>query len=292
MITDINKHEIKILVEKYAGKYESQAKAVASLKGVSEATFINIKKQKWDAISPAMWQNVAKQVGWNMAKNPLVETMDFMTMCTYFDIAKEYSATFAIVGGSGFGKTFTGEWYTDKMKGKNVFHIRCGAHLNKKYFLHIILLAIGCNPIGYNTFERLQMLVDSLRKMEKPLIIIDEIDKLEDNVLSYFITLYNDLDGLCGFVWTSTKTIERRIISGLEKKKGYKELYSRIGRKFIELVGTDHDEVKELCLSRGIVNIEEVNTIYNEFEGDIRRIDRAHLKELVKAKRANKKEAA
>lgn len=292
MITDNQKHEIAILVEKFAAKYESQAKAVAHLKGVSEATFINIKKGKWDAISPAMWQSVAKQVGWNMTKTPLVETMDFMTMCTYFDIAKEYSATFAIVGDSGFGKSFAGDWYTDKMKGKNVFRIRCGAHLNKKYFLQIILAAIGINAVGYNTFERLEMLVDALRKMEKPLLIIDEIDKLEDNVLAYFITLYNELNGLCGSVWTSTRTIERRLIRGMATKKGYKELYSRIGSRFIELVGTDYTEVKELCISRGIVNEEEINTIYNEYGGDIRRIDRAHLKEIVRAKRTSKKEAA
>ena len=70
--------------------------------------------------------------------------------------------------------------------------------------------------------------------------------------------------------------------------KGFKEIYSRLGSKFITLDGTDKKEVAEICRAHGITepaDIQEINNIYN---GDLRAIDRQILKKHIIARKAGK----
>lgn len=289
-MTQNQKSEIQFLLQKYVGQFPSQSKACDSLKNVSEATVINIQKGKWDAISPDMWRNVGKQIGWDSRKNRLVETMDFNTLVLYFELAKEHGATFAVTGKPGFGKTFTAKWYRDNMKGKNVYYLECTSFWNKKYFLIELLSAMGKSSAGMNVYEMMKVIVAELRKQDKPLIILDEVDKLKDEVLFFFITLYNELNGLCGIAWISTDAIKARINKGIRlNKPGYGEILRRIGRKYIDLVGTDLDEVRAICEANDITDAQEVQCLFHEYEGDISRIDRAFLKK--KAQENYKKRA-
>lgn len=277
------KKEITRLLENYVSKYESQKKAANSLADVSEATCINILSNRWTGISDAMWLNVGKQIGWNERRSKLVETQDFSTLILYYSIAKEHGETFAIVGPAGTGKSFAGKWYADNMRSKNVYYLECAEYWNKKYFLIELLQAMGKNGAGLNIYELMKEIVTTLRKQDKPLIIMDEVDKLKDEVLYFFITLYNELHGLCGIVWTSTNVISTRIQKGLNKnRKGYEEIKSRIGRKFIALNGTSEAEVIQLCEAHGITEIEEQKRIYNEYGGDLRRIVRNYIKKVAK----------
>lgn len=282
-MTTAQKQQIQQHLLNYVSKFDSQAKAVATLKGVSEATVISIKKGTWDSISADMWRNVGKQVGWDSRQSKLVETMAFDTMILYFGLAKDHGATFAITGGAGYGKTFASKWYRDNMQGKNVYYLECASYWNKKYFLMELLNAMGKPVMGMNIYEMMKTIVAELRKQDKPLIILDEVDKLPDMVLQFFITFYNELNGLCGIVWTSTDAIKKRINNGLRRQlPGYNEIYRRIGRKFIDLVKTDFEEVRAICEANNITDAEEVHRLFNEYEGDISRIDRAYLRQLAK----------
>ena len=71
--------------------------------------------------------------------------------------------------------------------------------------------------------------------LDRPLLVFDEGDKLMDTVFYYFISIYNALEGRCGIIFLSTEYIKRRMSIGLEyDKKGYDEMFSRIGRRFID----------------------------------------------------------
>lgn len=281
-----------MLLEQYCREYDSQAKAVATLKDVSEATVIQMIKGRWENITADKWRVVGKQIGWNERKKAPVETLDFETLILYYSIAKENGATFAITGEAGFGKTFSAKWYRDNMKGRNVHYLECASYLNKKYFLIELIQAMGKNPAGMNVYEMMKYIVSELRRQEHPLIILDEVDKLKDDVLQFFITLYNELNGLCGIVWISTDSIKKRISTGVRlNKSGYNEIYRRIGRSFIELRGTDINEVKKICLSNGITDPEEIQKAFNQYGGDLSRIDRIALKNKVKEARGKKKSA-
>jgi Cdc6-like AAA superfamily ATPase len=142
---------------------------------------------------------------------------------------------------------------------------------------------MGKENTGYNVAEMMDLIVDTLMRQENPLIILDEVDKLPDPVLYFFITLYNHLHGKCGIVLLATDYLAKRIINGRRiNKKGYQELFSRIGRRFISLRGTDREEVAEICMANGLKDLTAINTIYNEYEGDLRRLERGVHKSRVR----------
>ena len=282
-MTEIQKKEIQSLLNIYCGDFDSQSQAAASLKDISEANVIAIRKGKWESVSDNMFRNVGKQVGWNELKKVQVDTLDFETLILYFGIARENGATFAITGNAGYGKTFAGKWYRDAMRGKPVYYMECAQHLNRKYFLVKLIETMGKKPDGKSVYEMMEFIISELRKQDQPLIILDEVDKLKDDVLQFFITFYNELNGLCGIVWTSTDSIQKRIRHGLRlNKSGYNEIFRRIGRSFIELKGTNAAEVKQLCEANGITDPELIHKIRNEYGGDISRIDREALKKRLK----------
>jgi DNA transposition AAA+ family ATPase len=298
-MTTSEKREIQYKLRIYIGSFSSQKRACNSIDGVSESTVITMLNQDqfgWDKISDAMWRTVASQVGGIVNFSKLVETQNFKTLRFYFDLAKEESATFAIVGNAGWGKTYTAKWYTAENRVNNVYYIECADYLNKKQFLNTLLMQIGKSGYGLQVGDLMLMLVRELRKQEKPLIIMDEIDKLTDPIIKFFITLYNELNGTCGFVWLSTDAIEKRFIKNLEKNTiGYQELFSRIGATFMNLKMPAQDEVQELCKVNGITDQNKVAVICNEIKdlkGDLRRFSRNHLKDRVSKRIRSKTNAA
>ncbi len=291
-MTDSQKKEIQTLLKTYIEQHPSQAKAIATLKNVSEATVINIRKGNWESVSDDMWRNVGKQVGLS-AKGlwKMVQTVDFKTICHYMDDAQEFSNVFALTVPSGGGKTFTAKWY--QMHRQNVYHIECSEYFNRKEFLRKILEAMGRENTGLNVSEMMEMIVTLLMRQENPLIILDEVDKLPDPVLYFFITIYNKLYGKCGIMLMATEYLNKRIMRGRRmNKKGYQEIFSRIGRRFISVRGTSKEEVVEICQANGVADMEVIHSIYNEYEGDLRRVERGVHKAKVRTLRKTAQKAA
>ena len=114
--------------------------------------------------------------------------------------------------------------------------------------------------------------------LNTPLIIFDEGDKLTDCVLNYFISIYNRLEGRAGIVFLSTDYIKRRMENGLRyNKKGYKEINSRIGRKFFDLNATSRNDIYAICQANGLTNEAEIKRVLKEAEStdnDLRRVKR------------------
>lgn len=289
MITDNQKSEITLLLQKHVAGFSSQAKAFAALKDMSEATGIQMLNIKWKDISEQMWINVGKQIGWNTRQVSLVETQDVRTLVEFFTIAREEGANFGITGAPGSGKTFTAEWYAGINRKQPVYHIACSEYWNKKNFLGEILNKMGVTNTGYNVGEMMNAIVTNLRRQYQPLLIIDEIDKVSDNVLYFYITLYNELKGMCGIVMLGTDYLSKRINRGvLRNTKGFKEIHSRLGSKFITLDGTDKKEVAEICAAHGITDALDITEIHNSYKGDLRAIDRQILKYKIIARKGKR----
>ena len=113
---------------------------------------------------------------------------------------------------------------------------------------------IGLKLAQTSLREKLQAVTDALRVLDRPLLVFDEGDKLMDTVFYYFISIYNALEGRCGIIFLSTEYIKRRMSIGLEyDKKGYDEIYSRIGRRFIDLTPATRHEVTAVCRANGLI---------------------------------------
>lgn len=286
-MTTQEKLEIQILLKGFVAQHPSQKQAAAHIFNCSEATVSNILANKWDAISDDMWRNVSKQLGWTPTGEwKQVDTLDYKTITTICEDAKKYSNVFALVGPAGAGKTFAANKF--KQTHRHVFHINCSEYWNRKMFLSKILEAMGRDNTGYHTGEMMDYIVELMFKLDRPLLILDEADKLTDRVLYFFITLYNLLKGKCGLIMMSTPFLKARILRGVKmNRKGYDEIYSRIGRTFISLHGVDKKEVTAICVANGIDQELDHSEIFNDCDKDLRRVERlVHKKKLKSLKAA------
>ena len=108
--------------------------------------------------------------------------------------------------------------------------------------------------------------------MDMPQLIIDEVDKIDDKVLLFLITLYNELKGYCSIIILATYYLKKRFEDGIRlRKKGYEELVSRFGR-FYELEDTSYADIKMLCESNGLTDENNIKIIARNSKGDLRAV--------------------
>jgi len=272
-MTNLDKQQIKSKLADYCTRYESQNKAANSLKGVSSATISQMLNDNWELIKGEMWKNVAAQIGYTKAQWVPVETRDFRMLTALLNDARDNSNVFASTGDAGTGKSFALKAFASE--NKRVFLLCCNEFWNRKMFLQELTTSMGIDNSGYTVGEMMYEVVSKLKKMDNPLIIMDEADKLSDQVLYFFITLYNQLEDHCGLVLVATSHLEKRIKRGIKlNKKGYTEIFSRMGRKFIGLKGVGSTDVRAICTANGVENAAAIKDIWDDCEGDLRRVKR------------------
>lgn len=270
----IQKQQITESLRLFCNQKGSQNKAANGLNGVSAATISQILSGKTELIADDMWRNIESQIKQALPSEwTLVETRDFKLLNRFFADAQLHSNVFAIVGDAGSGKTKAIEQYT--IANENVYRLSCSEFWNKKYFLQELLQTMGRDCSGLTVSEMMQEAVSQILKKNKPLIVLDEADKLTDQVLYFFITLYNKLEDYCGIILCATDHLDKRIKRGLKiNKKGYKEIYSRIGRKCIELKGIGFTDVSQVCMANGIEDKAQIKKVWDDCECDLRRVKR------------------
>ena len=270
------KLQIKNDLYQFVQKVGSQNQASKQLVQVSNATISNILADKWDNIADAMWLSIQKQVSGTTNDWHIVTDTKRMRMITQvYSDAQNYSEVFCVVAPEGSGKTEPSKRFSE---GQNVYLVKCKEHLNRKTFLGDLLQAMGKDSGGYTVYEMMGVVLETILRADRPLIILDEADKISDQVLYFFITIYNETEGKCGLVLQATNHLQKRIEKGVAiNKKGYKEIFSRIGRKFIELPDNSIDELKRIAVLNGVDEELEAVRIVNDSDNDIRRVKRLVL---------------
>lgn len=269
----IKKQSITNALRLYCERYESQNKAANSMKGVSSATISQMLNNNWELIKDEMWRNVAAQIGYKDDKWSAVETGDYKRMMLLLDEVKNNSLVMAVTGDAGSGKTFACKQYTSSHK--QTYMLCCNEFWNRKMFLTELLTAMGRDYTGYTVGEMMNEAVRTLKIQESPLLILDEADKLSDQVLYFFITLYNHLEDEAGIMLCATNHLEKRIAKGIRlNKKGYNEIWSRLGRKCVELKGVTASDITAICEANGITSSHDIDNIISGSESDLRRVKR------------------
>ncbi|MCH5215109.1 MAG: AAA family ATPase [Muribaculaceae bacterium] len=274
-MTQEQKKQIAELLRAYCTQKGSQNKAANSLNGVSSATISKILSGNWETIADEMWRSIAAQTGTTETKGwQVVKTRAYSTMTFTLDSAQRDSLVAAVIGDAGSGKTEAIKNYT--AQGRNVYHMVCSEYWNRRTFMQKLLQNMGTTISGTTVSDMMDTIVDTLKRKESPLIVLDEADKLSDQVLYFFISLYNQLEGQCGIILTSTSYLKARIEKGLRlNRKGYAEIYSRIGRKFVELPLLNSEDIAAVCVANGVSETKAINNIVDQSDGDLRRVKRS-----------------
>lgn len=257
----------------YVESKESQNAAAKSLRGVSATTVSQILNGNWELISDEMWRTVANQTGYDPRRWSVVETEGYTRMTQVLTDAQHHSLVMAVVGDAGCGKSQAIKAYAEKHRG--VIALSCSEYWNRKEFLSELLQSLGTEPGGSTVADMVREAIRQLKRREGVLIILDEADKLSDQVLHFFITIYNKLEDTVGIVLCATQYLKKRIERGVvNNRKGYKEIYSRIGRKFIPMPVVNNSDIKGVCLANGLDDLREIARIIDDADNDLRRVKR------------------
>jgi hypothetical protein len=263
------KEQIKTDLGNYVAKVGSMNAASKRLNSVSIGTISNILAGKFDNISDGMLtkiQNQVKNTGWVHNDTTVSKQLDFI----YSDI-KAYSEVRGIISPTAWGKSHSAKRFI--ANNTDSFRICCDEFMTKRDFLEQILISIGKTSEGRTISRMLNAIVEHLLKMENPLIIFDEFDKVRDEIMMFFISFYNRTEDKAALIIQGAPYLKERILDGVRKgKKGYAEVYSRLNNNFIELQANKAIELKNIAQLNGVADENEAMRIVNDASGSIRRI--------------------
>ena len=264
-----SKIKIKELLQEFCSGFESQTKASKALTDVSSATISQVLNDKWELIADRMWIRIGKQIGFDTDGWKVVPTQNYKIIRGILADAKGLSRVHAITGGAGWGKDAAIKDFAAEYD--NVYPLNCAEYFNKKYFMMELLKSMGKSMDG-TVPMMVERAVRHINDTPRPLVILNEVDKLKDEAFYFIITFYNLCEDKCGIVALATDQLEKRISRGLFlNKKGYQEIFSRFGRRFIELKKPSKTDVTAICTANGVTDPVTITEIFNSCEGDLRR---------------------
>ena len=285
------KEQVRSALIAYRSNYPTLNRAAESLQGVSSATVSQLCNGKYELISDEMFVRIATQIGFAFDSWTLHEGKTFKEITFTLSDAQAYKNVTWIVGDAGCGKTTAAIEY--RRTHRNVFYILCSEDMRRSDFVREIAKQVGAPTDTTNLRDMLENAISMISFLGNPLLVFDEGYKLTDSVFNYFISIYNRLEGHSGIVFLSTDYIKRRMEAGLRyNKKGYKEINSRIGRRFFDVSPTEENDIYAICQANNLTDradIEEVLKDAKRSDNDLRRVKRCihRQKRIIEAKRVN-----
>lgn len=288
-LTTEMKEQVRSALIAYRSNYPTLNRAAESLQGVSSATVSQLCNGKYELISDEMFIRIASQIGFAFDSWNLYEGKTFCEITFALSDAQAYKNVTWIVGDAGCGKTTAAIEY--RRTHRNVFYILCSEDMRRSDFVREIAKQVGAPTDTTNLRDMLENAISMISFLGNPLLVFDEGDKLTDSVFNYFISIYNRLEGHSGIVFLSTDYIKRRMEAGLRyNKKGYKEINSRIGRRFFDVSPTEQNDIYAICQANNLTDradIEEVLKDARRSDNDLRRVKRCihRQKRIIEARR-------
>lgn len=244
--------------------------------GVSDALISQIKNKNWDNITFEKWRLVAVAMGLELSDWQTAEIDNYKIVkaicfqCQSANIAK------MITFDAGHGKTFALKSYANAEK--NVYYVQCERYFTKKVFLQELAQSMAIEIGNKTNVELIKSIINFLKTKNKPLVILDEYDKIADKsgVFDLFKTFYDATLDVCGWVLCGTNALSKIIDSNLKKNKvSYAEVFSRIGKEYVMLKNITNKDVKSIMKANNIAekHFENIRLKLGD-SGDLRSLKR------------------
>ena len=202
----------------------------------------------------------------------IAPTSVYNKLIAYFGDAQRHPrGIHALIINASMGKSIAIKTFAEQAP--SVYYVCCHRHMPIRVLLRDMLKCMEKDSNG-TIAEMLENLVHHLAKDNNPLFVIDEVDKLKDEVLEMFIDLENRLHGKCGLVFIATPYLKKRIETGVShNKRGFAELYSRMKKIFWDLTPAKQEFKKDvtlICKANGVINDQVITEMYNKCDYDLR----------------------
>jgi AAA domain len=268
MVSEKQRQDIIYLVEVERQRLGSDAK-VATKCGVSPSLLSQLKSNTYTAQGDDAWFKVGNALGYvfNEQAWRIVDVANMRLVYNTLQTAKERALFVGISDYAGSGKSTATKAFEDANKQTSVFRLAC-KEWSRKAFLDKLMALFGLDITRYmSAEEKADLITDFIRSRVnwKPLLILDEADKLKHPALRLLIPLYNDCEGQLGVVICGTEHLEKDFARGVKHSwKGYDELSSRFGRRFIHLQGCTEGDVASICSANGVTAKASIKSIFEQ----------------------------
>lgn len=265
-MTNVQKSQIVDAINREIKALGSANKASVKCE-VSNATISNMVNGNWDLIKVEMWMKVAGKLNVQFSGWQVAETTNLRMMWQVLTDAKEKSLFIPVSYKAGSGKS-EGIKQFALAHSESVYALKADEWA-KKEFLIALALSIGIEiPKGaFSAYVLGSKIADFFneRAFMKPLLIIDEFDKLKDPAKRWVISFFNRIEDKAGLVIAGTEHLEKEIKKGVRlQKQGYDEIDSRFGRKYIHLIGATQKDLELICQANGITDKSKAAEIFKE----------------------------
>lgn len=268
----MNRNAIIKHVELWQTKLGSMS-AVARKCGISPASLSTILSGTYGADENAMLQKLAHALDYKESNWTIVRSIhNYRTLATVFSDAKTESMWFCVSNPAGSSKTCTFEDIFNLDHSGSYTFIQAEEWSARQFLIKLVKKTMGEKALD-GRYKTIAQLTDMLagyfneKSLERPVLVIDEADKLRPAALRQLIPLFNRTEDRLGLILSGTENLEKEIRAGVRlHKKGYDELESRFGRTYITLRGASQKEVYEICSANGLQEEEAQARIWGELE--------------------------
>lgn len=247
----------------------SQSK-VAEKCGISVSTLSLWLRGKYGADTAKLDQIIARALDYKKNTWNVVTTIsNYRQIQMVYNSAKDESMWFAIANKAGSGKTETLQDIFNRDKSGTIVFIQAEEWTARQFLQKLVEKTTG--PFkGYYSLSQLTDIIVSYfngLSLQRPILFIDEADKLKPSALRALIPLYNRTENRLGAILAGTDNLEKEIKKGVEfRRKGFDELDSRLGRSFIHLTGATEDDVRAICAANGVTDVQKQDYIWSKLE--------------------------
>lgn len=212
---------------------------------------------KYGAKEDSLSERIAQALGFVERDWKVVESVkSYRQIEDKFKEAKEEHVWIGISSRAGIGKTESLRHLYLSSPDDSVEFLQARTWTARQFLLALVERTCGVpKKTGYLRMDKMIDLIVTYfnSKQNKPVLIIDEADKLRPAALGTLIPIYNGTEERLGAIISGTENLEKEIKRGARLgKKGYDEIDSRLGREFVRLLGATKKDVKEICHANGV----------------------------------------
>lgn len=279
-ITEDIKKRIAGAIAHDRANYPSDAKHAVSL-GISASVYNSVKKGNWEKqVSDAGWVGMARRLGVTLHHEQpwtAAETPTWVFVSEQLRVCQESGLSAILCDIPNIGKTFTARAYAKTHK--NAVYIDCSQVKTKLKLVRKIAKEFGVSSLGRYS-DIYDDLVEYLRTIDTPLVILDEAGDLQYEAFLELKALWNATERCCGWYMMGADGLRAKIDRNVESLKvGYAEMLSRFGDTFSRVTPEDERERRKFLLAQAAI-IAKVNAprgtdvmrIVNATGGGLRRV--------------------
>ncbi|QTE39507.1 AAA family ATPase [Mucilaginibacter gossypii] len=236
------------LINDYTGLKKVSKNRLASKIQVSPAVLTFIEQGNTDNLSEEMLLKVINALK-PASDFTILGTSNYNSVQSICQKSQAHSLMNAVIGYTGAGKTTA--LYDYYRAGRNVYYVECKNSMNRRQFLHSVLLEMGINYLG-SVYDMVKQIIEQLNSQTKPLVIIDEAGKVSTNVLLDLHDIRNGTMYNAGIILAGCEYFQRDMEKAVTKEKpGYPEFHSRIVNWNI-LNRPTKTEITAICKGNGL----------------------------------------